>query len=574
MPHSAQRILLVDDDPIIREMLQAYLSESGFETASAGDGVEALAEALDREYAVIVTDLVMPRMDGFELIDNLKAKGVRSKVIMLTALGSMDDAIRAFTEKGVFHFLRKGLMDLTQVKLIVQRAAEAYLLEREHETLTVNLEKAELLAITDGLTGLHTHRHFQERLAVEFENVRRRPSPLSLFFVDVDHFKRVNDAFGHQTGNACLRELSRFLANSVRSTDSVARYGGEEMAILLPYTTGSDAVELGRRLQRDLKRDWPPSLPAITVSIGVADYPLCASDGESLIAAADAAMITAKRTGRNRVVYYGQNMDILAGGESLDSLKDRLRSSAWAVVEEIARHSRRSRLGLDGVDALESAVDRACAALGFSSRERAGLLQAYRLHDLGAVVRERAANAGEDLSQVAEDSRKAGAAPRLDGEDLRRAGEVSRPDGEDHRRAGEASRPDDEDPRPALEVSGSDIDDFDTVDCGAGLSIALIEAVADVESTVAALRDHRERWDGSGRRGLTGQSIPAVARMLAVIEAIHEATGQVPMDDGAGLASHLRGLAGSVLDPNAVEAILLALGLSEVGRLKVVAGVK
>lgn len=167
------------------------------------------------------------------------------------------------------------------------------------------------LAITDSITKLYVHRYFQFRLEEEVARSRRYNSTISLLMCDIDHFKNVNDTYGHQQGDCILREVSRIIRKNVRNTDIACRYGGEEFAIILPETTQSDAKIVAERIRRDVaKCDFPSIMPGqppihCSISIGVAGFPLNADNKDQLIQKADAALYKAKDGGRNQVVLCG-----------------------------------------------------------------------------------------------------------------------------------------------------------------------------------------------------------------------------------------------------------------------------
>jgi len=169
------------------------------------------------------------------------------------------------------------------------------------------------LAITDSITKLYVHRYFQLRLDEEVKRSRRYNSTLSLLLCDIDHFKLINDQYGHQQGDIILREVSQILRRNIRSTDIAARYGGEEFVIILPETTQSDARIVAERIRRDTaKYDFPALAPGqaplhCTISIGVAGFPLNADSKDELIQKADSSMYQAKGQGRNRVVLCGMD---------------------------------------------------------------------------------------------------------------------------------------------------------------------------------------------------------------------------------------------------------------------------
>lgn len=173
---------------------------------------------------------------------------------------------------------------------------------RELQELNTRLER---LAVTDGLTGVFNHRRFQEAITAELLRSERHKRPLAVLMIDVDFFKKVNDAMGHPAGDELLRRLAEVLGADLRQTDLIARYGGEEFAVILPETTKSEALQVGERMrtavEEQINRDtpWPVK---VTVSVGVATYPEDGKTTEHLIHAADQAMYVAKRQGRNRVV--------------------------------------------------------------------------------------------------------------------------------------------------------------------------------------------------------------------------------------------------------------------------------
>jgi diguanylate cyclase (GGDEF)-like protein len=167
------------------------------------------------------------------------------------------------------------------------------------------------LAITDSITRLYVHRYFQLRLDEEVARSRRYNATISLLMLDIDHFKPVNDNYGHQQGDLILKEVSKILRKNVRNTDIAARYGGEEFAIILPETTQADAKIVAERIRRDVAHyDFPSIIPGqpplkCSISIGVAGFPLNADNKDQLIQKADSALYKAKGSGRNKVMLCG-----------------------------------------------------------------------------------------------------------------------------------------------------------------------------------------------------------------------------------------------------------------------------
>jgi diguanylate cyclase (GGDEF)-like protein len=179
------------------------------------------------------------------------------------------------------------------------------LLEALASQAAIAIENAQLYeeAITDGLTGLYHHKYFKIRLTEELERSRRHKRPLGLMMIDIDDFKRTNDAWGHLTGDSVLKAVAAVLKASIRAEDIAARYGGDELAIILPETSGEEAKFLGERLRRMMESLRLKEGLSITVSIGVgcSDEHSPASDNKNLIERADNALYRAKQNGKNRM---------------------------------------------------------------------------------------------------------------------------------------------------------------------------------------------------------------------------------------------------------------------------------
>jgi diguanylate cyclase (GGDEF)-like protein len=177
----------------------------------------------------------------------------------------------------------------------------------------VAINKAQLwdMAVTDSLTGLYVRRYFLVKLQEELHRAERYDNILSIVMADLDHFKNINDTYGHDAGDRVLKAIGKFLQQNIRDVDMVARYGGEEFVIMIPEAANDAAHILSERLRKQMSELKIEDLPPITISLGIATYPFDGSDLADLIKKADAAMYAAKRDGRNRVVKYSPDIPMV-----------------------------------------------------------------------------------------------------------------------------------------------------------------------------------------------------------------------------------------------------------------------
>jgi len=291
------RVLVVDDDPINLRLLHKAL-QGDHTVMAATRGAQALQIARDQRPDLILLDVVMPEMDGHEVCRRLKADPELRNIPVIFVTGETDpQAETAGLRLGAVDFITKPF----NVEVVRARVHTHLLLKRQTDVLRS-------WVYVDGLTGAYNRRHFEDRLRAEWGRCQRMNVPLSLLMIDIDHFKRINDTYGHPVGDVCLRAVARSLGGGLqRSSDELFRLGGEEFACLLPNTHEAGAGVVAEHLRKqveDLKVDRPdgeaPLRLTVSIGIGTMRVPPM-STGADMLNEADANLYLAKTHGRNRV---------------------------------------------------------------------------------------------------------------------------------------------------------------------------------------------------------------------------------------------------------------------------------
>lgn len=305
------KVLVVDDIPLNRKLQQAYLDAVGYEVLLAQDGVEALQRIEEENPDLILLDVMMPKMNGFQVCRRLKNNETTRfiPVIMVTALNEIEDKIKGI-EAGADDFICKPfnkLELLARVKSLLRIKHLHDELERKIQELEATQKKLYQLAITDGLTGLHNYRYFNEQLLHELSRARRHNLHVSVAMMDIDYFKTYNDTHGHPAGDDVLKTIAGLLHTNIREIDVAARYGGEEFALILVETGKTPASIVAHKISKlieNFKFAHQESQPNgnLTVSMGVASFPDDTQNPEMLVTLADKRLYKAKALGRNRVV--------------------------------------------------------------------------------------------------------------------------------------------------------------------------------------------------------------------------------------------------------------------------------
>lgn len=293
-----QKILLIEDDRLqfrVTERLLAGARMACFTVDWAQTYEDGLSRLLAGDYAACLLDYQLGERDGLMLLREVRAAHCDTPVIFLTA-DSSEHVDEAAMQSGASDYLVKGEITSRMLERSIRYSLKLGGVMRELRQL----------ATRDALTGLLNRRSFDALLAEEIERARRLGHPLTLVLLDLDHFKTVNDTHGHPAGDAVLAAIARLLELEVRTIDRVARIGGEEFAVLLMETTAGEGLAVARRLVTAMRarpvRVSDGVTLAVTVSAGVAGLPTYGEPETGLMAAADKALYSAKRGGRDRAV--------------------------------------------------------------------------------------------------------------------------------------------------------------------------------------------------------------------------------------------------------------------------------
>lgn len=499
-------ICVIEDDAAQRRLLVAQLQRQEYSVVEAGtaaEGWELIHQHLPR---VLICDLVLPDGDGQKLCDRVRAdEGLDGTYIIAVTAFDSDGRKQSLLNAGADDYLGKPI-DMNELRARIRNGLRLSRLQ----------ERLARAAWTDGLTGLANHSAFRDRLDQEFQRTRRYGGVLALLMIDLDHFKAINDTYGHEVGNRVLELTAQHLQTAVRDTDLVARYGGEEFAVICPQTRIDEAYVLADRIRRTFPQHARiaayPSLE-VHASIGVAGT----EDGRvssvaELISLCDQALYRSKRAGRDRITRADQPAaDVCVADPHTDEI-DRLRKeivslgmrtkelclqSVWALIQALeardgysAWHSRNVTLYTRWL----------VEAAGWPEAMRAAAANAAMLHDLGKI----------------------GIPDQL----LLK-------------------------PRPANEREAQALRQVPSITC------TILEPLRVFETEVQMIRHIREHWDGSGYPdGLVGTAIPIGSRLLAIAEAFDSLTCNRACRPGRTIdeaVERIRAAAGGQFDPEFVQ---------------------
>ena len=298
-------ILVVDDEASARDMVADILTDDGYAVITADSGEAALKHLETSSFDLIISDLMMPRMDGIELTKQIKAAGIDAPIIVITGFATIEHAVESM-KAGAYDFITKPF-NIDQIKITVQKALENKRLQK----LAVEREFYKQLSNSDEMTGLANYRYFNEMLQKEVERALRYSRPLSLMMIDIDDFKACNDTHGHLAGDMVLKQIASLIKTTTRESDLVARYGGEEFTVILPETCEDEARVVAERIRDAVAKykftsDTNKAIGPITLTIGLSTLPQTATNKRDLVRTADFALYQGKSAGKNRVVVFSQ----------------------------------------------------------------------------------------------------------------------------------------------------------------------------------------------------------------------------------------------------------------------------
>lgn len=320
-------VLIVDDRPENLLVLEGLLEDMECNIIKANSGNEALGLMLDRDFALVLLDVQMPEMDGFETAELMRGSE-RTRyipIIFVTAISKDQKCLFKGYEAGAVDYLFKPIEPIilkSKVRVFLELYNQKKLLEEQTRILGLKIKeltelkeansRLENLSLCDGLTGIPNRRNFDQYINICWKNSMRFNKPLSLIMIDIDYFKAFNDNYGHLRGDECLIRLAKDMNSKIkRPLDLITRYGGEEFAVILPETDSEGAIIVAEELRKGVEEllivhEYSVAAPYVTISLGVSTIIVKQTDSlEEFISSADKALYNSKKFGRNTVSKFG-----------------------------------------------------------------------------------------------------------------------------------------------------------------------------------------------------------------------------------------------------------------------------
>ena len=300
---SVPTVLIADDDEMIRAVVRDGLEHEGYRVVEAVDGLNAIELCRADPPDVVLLDIEMPGIDGYEVLTELKGDTELRDipVVFLTARNTMNDVVTGL-RGGAHDYLKKPFEG---AELLARVAAASHVKELQDELQQQNAALAELSRV-DSLTGLYNRRHLDQELTRRHSDALRYGYPLSVVLLDLDHFKQVNDTYGHSAGDQVLREFAGRLRREMRGGDVGGRWGGEEFLVILPHTDLEGAFTVADRIRAATAAERVPADGQsihVTISGGCALGP--DESPEAMVKLADIRLYQAKLSGRNQIATTG-----------------------------------------------------------------------------------------------------------------------------------------------------------------------------------------------------------------------------------------------------------------------------
>ncbi|MCK4994404.1 MAG: diguanylate cyclase [Candidatus Omnitrophica bacterium] len=293
-------ILIVDDEEKDVEFLRRILQQENYDITIAENGKKALALLNEKKFDLVILDIILPDIDGYDVCKKIKEDKQNNNlpVLFYTNISAVDNKLIGL-KMGASDFLTKN-SDARELLIRVEMLLDA----------KKSIDSAIELAYIDDLTEVYNRRYFQYCLKNEFERSCRYKRDFSCAMIDVDKFKRINDTFGHKTGDVVLRKTANTLRRNIRSSDILCRYGGDEFGVLFPETCSDEAYLAAERIRQNLLKqelNEKESSSAITISCGISSYSNSTKKFDDLLEQADKALYAAKQKGRNQTNVFSSN---------------------------------------------------------------------------------------------------------------------------------------------------------------------------------------------------------------------------------------------------------------------------
>jgi diguanylate cyclase (GGDEF)-like protein len=291
-------VLVIEDHPDQRDLLAIVLQREGYRVITAANGLEALKKLETENVQIALSDIMMPKMDGFELIKRMRSNPILKSIylILITARIQEGDRVRGL-DLGADDYITKPF-SFSELLARIRVGSRVVQYQRHLEYQTQ----------IDSLTGLFNRRAFEKKINEEFERSKRYHNPLSVLLLDIDNFKMINDTYGHHGGDAALVKISETFRERTRQSDFPSRYGGEEFVLILPETDQDSALQVAGKIHDSIRTCafGTATRPfALTVSIGVSSTSArFYSDWRELVDDADRALYIAKNSGKDRIEIW------------------------------------------------------------------------------------------------------------------------------------------------------------------------------------------------------------------------------------------------------------------------------